>query len=56
MNKDYAILAGGCFWCTEAIFENVDGVISVYQDILVVKMKIPHMKKFVLEIQDMQKQ
>ena len=30
MNKDYAILAGGCFWCTEAIFENVDGVISVY--------------------------
>ena len=30
MSKDYAILAGGCFWCTEAIFENVDGVISVY--------------------------
>ena len=30
MNKDYAIIAGGCFWCTEAIFENVEGVISVY--------------------------
>ncbi|OUW77366.1 MAG: peptide-methionine (S)-S-oxide reductase [Flavobacteriaceae bacterium TMED212] len=30
MSKDYAIIAGGCFWCTEAIFENVEGVISVY--------------------------
>ena len=30
VNKDYAIIAGGCFWCTEAIFENVEGVISVY--------------------------
>ena len=30
MSKDYAIIAGGCFWCTEAVFENVDGVVSVY--------------------------
>jgi peptide-methionine (S)-S-oxide reductase len=29
MNKDYAIFASGCFWCTEAIFENLNGVISV---------------------------
>ena len=29
MNKDYAILASGCFWCTETIFDNVSGVISV---------------------------
>ena len=29
MNKDYAIVAGGCFWCSEAIFENVEGVINV---------------------------
>ena len=26
MNKDYAILASGCFWCTEAIFDNLNGV------------------------------
>ena len=56
MNKDYAILAGGCFWCTEAIFENVDGVISVYPGYIGGKMKIPHTKKFVLEIRDMLKQ
>ena len=24
-----AILAGGCFWCTEAIFQNLKGVISI---------------------------
>ncbi|QQE13846.1 peptide-methionine (S)-S-oxide reductase MsrA [Planctomycetota bacterium] len=24
-----AILAGGCFWCTEGVFEHLDGVISV---------------------------
>ncbi len=25
----FAILAGGCFWCTEAVFKQVDGVESV---------------------------
>lgn len=29
MNKDTIILAGGCFWCTEAIFIRLKGVISV---------------------------
>lgn len=30
-DEDYAIatLAGGCFWCTEAIFEQLEGVYSV---------------------------
>lgn len=26
---DELILGGGCFWCTEAIFSNINGVISV---------------------------
>lgn len=25
---DFAVLAGGCFWCIEAVYEEVDGVIS----------------------------
>lgn len=24
-----AVLAGGCFWCTEAVFEHVEGVVNV---------------------------
>lgn len=29
MNIETATLAGGCFWCTEAIFKRLKGVISV---------------------------
>jgi peptide-methionine (S)-S-oxide reductase len=28
--KQTAVLAGGCFWCTEAVFEHVAGVEKVY--------------------------
>ena len=28
-NLDKAIIAGGCFWCTEAVFRDVIGVIGV---------------------------
>src|ERR1700726_4793006 len=24
-----AILAGGCFWCVEAVYKNLDGVLTV---------------------------
>ncbi len=29
MSKEITTLAGGCFWCTEAIFKRLKGVISV---------------------------
>ena len=29
MSLDYATLAGGCFWCTEAVYKDVIGVESV---------------------------
>jgi len=29
-NTEIATLAGGCFWCTEAVFERVEGVVDVY--------------------------
>ena len=26
---EVATLAGGCFWCLEAVFDDMDGVVSV---------------------------
>ena len=27
--EEHAILANGCFWCTESVFKNINGVISI---------------------------
>lgn len=29
MNQEVITLAGGCFWCLEAVYEEVDGVVAV---------------------------
>ncbi|MFG1175607.1 peptide-methionine (S)-S-oxide reductase MsrA [Erwiniaceae bacterium CAU 1747] len=29
MATEYATLAGGCFWCTEAVFKQIRGVVSI---------------------------
>ena len=30
MNQsEFATLGGGCFWCVEAVYQRVDGVLSV---------------------------
>ena len=29
MNREVTTLAGGCFWCTEAIFKRLVGVVAV---------------------------
>ena len=48
-----ATFGGGCFWCTEIIFLNTEGVNSVLPGYMGGKEKIPRMNKFVLELQDM---
>ncbi len=38
---EYATFAGGCFWCTEAIFERLEGVTSVISGYIGGQVKNP---------------
>ncbi len=43
--KEVAILGGGCFWCTEAVFEKIGGVIDVVSGYAGGKSKNPTYKE-----------
>ncbi len=44
-NLEIATLAGGCFWCTEAIYQQLDGVVSVESGYTGGKLKNPTYKE-----------
>lgn len=41
MNRQAAVLGGGCFWCLEAVFAEVEGVLSVVSGYAGVTVKSP---------------
>lgn len=40
-HREIAILGGGCFWCTEAVFKDVEGVLSVESGYMGGKVESP---------------
>ena len=39
------VVGGGCFWCTEAIFKNINGVVSIFPGYMGGHVKNPSYKK-----------
>lgn len=54
-NTEIATLGSGCFWCTEAIFQELKGVEKVESGYMGGELKIQHIKISVQVKQDMQK-
>ena len=54
-NTDTATFANGCFWCTEAIFEELDGVISATSGYTDGHVKILPISRFAQAKRAMQK-
>ena len=50
-----AVFGGGCFWCTEAVFDELRGVKSVVSGYAGGSTKIPPTKKFAAGVQVMPK-
>ncbi len=45
MNLETATFAGGCFWCTEAVYQSIDGVQSVLSGYMGGHLKDPTYKE-----------
>lgn len=52
---EIATLAGGCFWCLEAIYKKVKGVVKVVPGSVEAIQKTQIMNRYVLEPPDMLK-
>ncbi len=53
--REVATLGGGCFWCLEAVFDGLRGVVSVESGYMVGKVVNPSYRQFSTAIPAMPK-